>query len=92
MNNTDWIEEEIHNLASDAGITFDAIEFPWEGDPFWDPSVFARRDLVAVLRDEKGKSVGEVRFRIIVNPDYGKEYEYLWIVDEESVEVVRKGV
>ena len=86
----DWMEDEIGNFARDAGIEFDEVVFPWRGNPEWDPATFARKDLVAVLKDEDSRTVGEVCFRIIVNPDYGKTYEYLWKIDEKSVRVTRR--
>lgn len=86
----DWMEEEICDYARDEGIEFEEVMLPWRGNPEWDPKMFARKDLTAVLKDKNGQVVGEVRFRIVVNPKYGETYEYLWKIDEKSVVVVKK--
>ena len=66
-NVNDWMEDEMCDFAGDKGVEFDDVILPWKGK-----ATFARKDLVAILRDEDNRAVGKVHFGIIVSPDYGK--------------------
>jgi len=83
----EWMEDEIYDFAKDEGIEFEEIEFPWKDNFDWDPEALARKDSVALLKDRSGNIVGKGHFKIVVNPNYGEPYEYLWIIDENSLRV-----
>jgi len=87
----EWIEEEMWNRALDMEprleSVLDVIVFPWSDDWDWDPAHYAKKNLIAILKDEAGNKIGELHFRIIVNPDYGEMEEPLWIIDEASVKL-----
>lgn len=89
----DWIEDVIWNhvldLEPQLEPVLDVIEFPWHrnGDWDWDPALYARKDLVAFLKDKSDNTIGEIHFMIIVNPCYGELEEPLWIIDEDNIKV-----
>ena len=87
-----WMEDEICDFARDKGLEFDDVIFPWKGNPDWDPVAFARKDLVATLKDKNGQDIAEVHFRIVVNPNYGETYEYLWKLDSLRIVSLKEGI
>ena len=83
----DCMGDEINDFARDKGVKFKDIEFPWKDSLDWDPEPIARKNLVALLKDENQNPVGKVHFKIIVNPHYGEPYEHLWIIDGKSLKI-----
>jgi hypothetical protein len=87
----EWMEDEVHDFARDKGAEFDTIEFPWKENFDWDPASFARQNLVAILKDENEKAVGEVHFRIVINEMFGEMYEDLWRISRRSLKLKKEG-